>query len=63
MPDTKPKIRVDDMSGFCRAGNHHCCKHPLETPSAIVTCTCQCHGDRIVQKKMAGGVVVKKKRV
>lgn len=60
---TKAKIHVTDMSGFCQAGNHHCCKHPLETPSAIVTCGCGCHRTVTSGLTVEGGVVVKKKRV
>lgn len=38
------KKHVVDQSGFCRhSGFHEMCRGTWETPSAIVTCGCECH--------------------
>lgn len=48
------KKLVDDMSGFCRHSQlHHLCSwgSGYETPSAIITCICACHGERVQQER------------
>lgn len=70
MDRARGKRAVEDMSGFCRfpdssQNSHRHCQSEWETPSALVTCQCECHKRVLVPKgvrrdQVAGGLVAKK---